>query len=50
MDQGFEKVALPEIPLFNPTSPANYCTLFQKDCVVGEKILISKWAVPVFFP
>jgi hypothetical protein len=50
MDQGFEKVALPEIPLFNPTSPANYCTLFQKDCAVGEKILISKWAVPVFFP
>ena len=50
MDQGFEKVALPEIPLFNPTSPANYCTLFQKDCAVGEKISISKWAVPVFFP
>jgi hypothetical protein len=50
MDQGFEKVALPEIPLFNPTSPANYCTLLQKDCAVGEKISISKWAVPVFFP
>ena len=30
MDQGFEKVALPETPLFNPASPANYCTLFQK--------------------
>ncbi len=50
MDQGFEKVALPEIPLFNPASPANYCTLFQKDCVTGETILIGKWAVPVFFP
>jgi hypothetical protein len=50
MDQGFEKVALPEIPLFNPASPANYCTLFQKDCAAGETIFIRKWAVPVFFP
>jgi hypothetical protein len=50
LDQGFEKVALPEVPLFNPTSAANYCTLFQKDCVPGETILIAKWAVPVFFP
>ncbi|NBV86267.1 MAG: exo-alpha-sialidase, partial [Verrucomicrobia bacterium] len=47
MDQGFEKVALPEIPLFNPASAGNFCTLFQKDCVVGETILIGKWAVPV---
>ncbi|NBW96000.1 MAG: exo-alpha-sialidase [Planctomycetia bacterium] len=50
MDQGFEKVALPEVPLFHPDSPANFCTLFQKDCTVGETILIGKWAVPVFFP
>lgn len=50
MDQGFEKVALPEVPLFNPGSTANFCTLFQKDCAVGETILIGKWAVPVFFP
>jgi hypothetical protein len=50
MDQGFEKIALPEIPLFNPPSPANYCTLFQKDCATGETILIGKWAVPLFFP
>jgi hypothetical protein len=50
MDQGFEKVALPEIPLFNPASAGNFCTLFQKDCAVGETILIGKWAVPVFFP
>jgi hypothetical protein len=50
MDQGFEKVALPEVPLFHPDSPANFCTLFQKDCVAGETILIGKWAVPVFFP
>ncbi|MCY2973237.1 MAG: sialidase family protein [Planctomycetota bacterium] len=49
-DQGFEKVALPEIPLFNPGSTANFCTLFQKDCAIGETILIGKWAVPVFFP
>ena len=50
MDQGFEKVALPEVPLFHPDSPANFCTLFQKDCTVGETILFGKWAVPVFFP
>jgi hypothetical protein len=50
MDQGFEKVALPEVPLFNPASTANFCTLFQKDCAADETILISKWAVPVFFP
>ncbi len=50
MDQGFEKVTLPEIPLFNPTSSGNFCTLFQKDCAAGETILIGKWAVPVFFP
>jgi hypothetical protein len=50
LDQGFEKVSLPEIPLFNPGSAANYCTLFQKRCVVGETILVGKWAVPVFFP
>ena len=50
MDQGFEKVALPEVPLFNPTSSANFCTLFQKDCSAGETILVGRWAVPVFFP
>ncbi|NCA12467.1 hypothetical protein EBR56_11845 [bacterium] len=50
MDQGFEKVALPEVPLFHPDSSANFCTLFQRDCTVGETILIGKWAVPVFFP
>jgi hypothetical protein len=50
LDQGFEKVALPEVPLFNPGSAANYCTLYQKRCVVGETVLIGKWAVPVFFP
>ena len=49
-DQGFEKVALPEVPLFAPNSSANYCTLYQKDCVAGETILIGKWAVPLFIP
>jgi hypothetical protein len=49
LEQGFEKVDLPEFPIFNPNSTANYCTLFQKDCVVGETIIIDKWAVPVFF-
>ena len=50
MDQGFEKVALPEVPLFSPVSDANFTTLFQKDCAAGETILIGKWAVPVFLP
>ena len=50
MDQGFEKVAVPEIRLFNPASTANFCTVFQKDCVAGETLLVGKWAVPVFFP
>jgi hypothetical protein len=50
MDQGFERVALPEVPLFHPGSPANYCTLFQKDCAAGEIILIGKWALPLFLP
>ncbi len=50
LNQGFEKVALPEVPLINSTSPANFCTLFQKDCSVGETILLGRWAVPVFFP
>ena len=50
MDQGFEKVALPEVPLFNPSSAKNFCTLFQKDCAAGETLLIGKWAVPIFFP
>lgn len=50
MDQGFEKVALPEVPLFNPMAAQNFCTLFQKDCAVGEVILVGKWALPLFIP
>ena len=46
-NQGFKMVAIPEIPLFNPSSTVNYSTLYQKDCVAGETILIRKWAVPV---
>jgi hypothetical protein len=50
LDQGFKKVALPEVRLFNPISAANFCTLYQKDCATGDKISLGKWAVPVFFP
>jgi len=49
MDQGFEKVALPEVRLFGG-SPNNFCTLYQKDCAAGETILIGKWALPLFIP
>ena len=48
-DQGFEKVALPEVRLFSG-SPNNFCTLYQKDCAAGETIAVGKWAVPVFMP
>jgi hypothetical protein len=50
MDQGFKKVAIPEVRLFSPQSPANFCTLYQKECVAGETILVGKWAVPIFIP
>lgn len=50
LGQGFAKVALAEIPLFGPTTAANLYTLYQKDCVAGEKIRVGKWAVAVFVP
>ena len=50
LDQGFKKVALPEVRLFNRTSTANFCTLYQKDCAVGDSIALDQWAVPLFFP
>ncbi len=50
LDQGFKQVDLPEIPLFGPRVDANRCTVYQKDCAVGEKILVGKWAVPLFLP
>lgn len=49
-DQGFEKVAVPEVRLFDPGRTANYCTLYQKSCKEGETIRFGKWAVPVSFP
>jgi CubicO group peptidase (beta-lactamase class C family) len=47
--QGFTKVSVPEVRLFNPKSTANFCTLYQKDCETGETITVGKWAVPLFF-
>ena len=47
--QGFRKVALPEIRLFDPSNTANFSTLYQKRCVAGEKIRIGKWGVPIWF-
>jgi hypothetical protein len=49
LDQRFAKAALPEVCLFAPKSPGNFCTIYQKDCVAGESLTIGKWAVPVFF-
>jgi len=48
LNQGFKKVALTEIRLFNHTSTGNFCTLYQKDCAAGDTITIGKWAVPLF--
>jgi len=48
LNQGFKKIALPEIRLFNPSSTGNLCTLYQKDCAAGDTITIGKWAVPLF--
>lgn len=47
--QGFEKVALPEVRLFDARNPGNFCTLYQKTCVENEVIQFGQWAVPVFF-
>ena len=48
LEQGFKKVALPEVRLFDRKNPGNYCTLFQKDCKAGETVTIGKWGVPLF--
>lgn len=50
IDQGFELVSLPEIRLFDPPNPGNYCSLYQKVCTAGEVITFGKWAVPVVVP
>ncbi len=49
LEQGFKKVCLPEVKLFNPSAPANFCTLYQKNCAEGEILTFGKWAVPLFF-
>jgi len=49
LDQGFKKVLLPEVRLFDPSNPANYCTLYQKTCAEGDTVAFGKWAVPLFF-
>ena len=48
--QGFSKVALPEIRLFNPQATQNFCTFYQKVCKEGETIAFGQWAVPVLLP
>ncbi len=50
VSQGFRKVRQPEVRLFDPANPANFCTLYQKECAEGETIAVGKWAVPLFFP
>ena len=47
--QGFRRVALPEIRLFDPYNTGNLVTLFQKACKAGETVEIGKWGVPVWF-
>jgi predicted neuraminidase len=48
IEQGFKKVALPEVKMFRTTSSKNYGTLYQKMCTRDEVIIFGKWAVPVF--
>ena len=49
LNQGFNKVALPEVRLFDPGNPCNFCTLYQKACSEGETVTFGKWALPLFF-
>ncbi len=49
LKQGFQKVSLPEVRLFDPGNPRNYCTLYQKNCAAGETVTFGKWAVPLCF-
>ena len=48
VDQGFEKVALPEFLLFGRREH-DHVSLYQKRCEAGETIEVGKWAVPIFF-
>ena len=43
--QGFCKVKIPEFILFNPSSGANVCSVFQKRLEVGEQFEMRKWGV-----
>lgn len=47
--QGFQKVQLPEVRLFDPQNVQNYCTLYQKMCTPHEIIQVDKWAIPLVF-
>ena len=47
--QGFRKVALPEIRLFDPRNTGNFSTFYQKRCAAGEQVVVGKWGVPVWF-
>ena len=49
LEQGFQKARLPEVRLFDPSNPRNFCTLFQKRCAEGESVTFGKWGVPLFF-
>ena len=48
-EQGFQKVALPEVRLFDRKNPANYCSLFQKKCNAGETVTLGKWGASDLF-
>ena len=48
LQQGFKKVALPEVRLFDPANTRNFCSTYQKACAEGETITIGKWGVAVF--
>ncbi len=50
LDQGFRKVALPEVRLFNPSSTANFCTLYQKDCAGTTRLRSASGPCPSSFP
>lgn len=49
LEQGFQKVRLPEVRLFDPANPRNFCTLFQKRCAEGETVTFGKWGLPLFY-
>ncbi len=46
--QGFRRVALPEVELFEfARATETYCTLYQKECTAGEVVEFGLWAVPI---